>query len=496
MPANNTYTSEQLDKIRSVLSETLGELSGSAVNTLATRVTPKEKSSAVDEKKTVKPTVLPQEVQEEDVDVGTLVKAGKLQDMMKGLKRVHDNPDEAKILVDAILNNKQTRAFHLLEVLKDINQHEEIVDSLISGIVARKAINSLIDALSFVENSSNALRQLVVGKLASEGRLQDMMDGLKRVKENKGEAKILVEAILINKQTRAFHLLEVLKDTKQHEEIVDSLVSGIVSRKAINSLIDALSFVENSPNALRHLAEAIVATGKINQIIRAIGTAPKGLPDAEIIWTVEILSKGTLEQIMEAVKLLEVNSPGMIILVAGLVNRDDIAIESLVRAIDFTKSNPNATTLLATAIVRIADAPTIVTLLEKHISDSSYAAEILVTGLVNKSTKGRGKGKLLSKASRCMRSDSTAGQILAMGIVKQKNSEILLNSYNSMKSHQIGRKMIAVGIVDTLGKMQAMKILGSQYFKISKFREEVSAATEEASSFYQFILADLEGRTN
>jgi hypothetical protein len=265
------------------------------------------------------------------------------------------------------------------------------------------------------------------------------------------------------------------------------LVDGITSKKGINPLIDALRNATGSPKAMKTLATSIAEQGSVNHLIRSIATAPQGQQEAETIWAMEIMGKGSMEQLLEAMKLLDDASPGIVILAAGLINRKEIAIEPLVRALAAAAENPKASGILAHAMTQIADETQLITMLEKYVTDDTEAAEIFVSKLVHASSKEKGRAKILSKACGFMRGESMTGKILAMGIVKQKNESQLEKAYARMKTHPVGRKMIAVAIKN-LGGMKAIKLLGGAFFQVSKFEDEARTASSEAKKRYKEIV--------
>ncbi|MBF0110607.1 MAG: hypothetical protein HQL76_15670 [Magnetococcales bacterium] len=332
-----------------------------------------------------------------------------------------------------------------------------------------------------------------VPSVLAEGNLKKMIAALGDVKDNPADCRTLVAAIIQHKEVKAFHLVEAMSKVPGDRELVDSLVQGITARKGVNPLIDALRHAEISPSAIKLLAKGIAEQGTINHIIRAIATAPSDQPEAEIIWAMEVIGKGTMEQILEALNLLNAKSPGTVILATGLVNRKEVAIEPLVRALTSSKDNPKASAILAVELTRQADLNSLVTLLEKYISDGTAAGEIIVTRLVFRSLIERGRTKLLAKAARFVKGDSLAGKILAMGIVELGDGAEMEKAFPRLSGHPTGQKIVAVGLNSKLGGLKALRLLGGSFFKLSKFQDEASAATKEARGRYNQILKEVLG---
>lgn len=332
-----------------------------------------------------------------------------------------------------------------------------------------------------------------VASVLEEGKLKKLLAALQDVKDNPEERRTMVAAIIQHKEVKAFHLVEALSKVPGDVELVEALVHGITSRKGVNPLIDALRHAEISPGAIKSLAKGIAEQGTINHVIRAIATAPSGQPEAEIIWAMEVIGKGTMEQILEALNLLNAKSPGTVILATGLVNRKEVAIEPLVRALTSCKENAKASAILSVELTRQADLNSLVTLLEKYISDSTAAGEILTARLVFRSLIERGRVKLLAKAARFVKGDSMAGKILAMGIVELGDPGEMEKAFPRIASHPMAQKILAVGLHKKLGGLKALRLLGSTFFKISKFQDEVTAANKETRARYNQIVKDILG---
>jgi hypothetical protein len=341
------------------------------------------------------------------------------------------------------------------------------------------------------EEKSDKKLHLDIDEVIEKNRLLSLLSSLDDAKENLTQSSRLVTALLAHPEAKPFHLVNALGKTFRHKKLLCQIVDDLCTRKGITPLIDALGLAESCPEEVTKLATAIAQNGSVNHLIRSIATAPKNQPKAEIILTMEVMARGSTQQILEAINLLDAHSPGAIILATGLVNRSEIAIEPLVRALNSVKINHVASAVLAIKISEMSDTTTLVTLLEKYVSDDSSAGEILTTKLVHQSLKEKGRTKYMAKASSYMHKNSISGKILAMGILKQGSVIQMERAYKRMKPHPIGQKMMAVGISKKLGTIKAMKILGSQLFKISTFEKEVKAAFQEAQEYYELVLVDL-----
>ncbi len=330
-----------------------------------------------------------------------------------------------------------------------------------------------------------------VAALVEDGKLKKMLDALADVKDETDSIRALVAAILRHRDVKAFHLVEALSKVGHDLELVNALVHGITSRKGVNPLIDSLRHAVISPEAMKSLAMGISEQGTVNHLIRAIATAPRNQPEAEIIWAMEVMRKAPMEQLLEAINLMDDASPGVVILATGLVNRKEVAIEPLVRALSSSKNNAKASAILALELSRLADIPALIVLLEKYISDTSEAGEILAAKLVQRSLDEKGRIKLMAKACRFMRGDSMAGKILCWGIVTQGDQTQLERAFGRLGAHPIGKKMVAMGISKKMSGLKAFKLLGKLMFQLSKFQPEVDKAMKEAQARYKWIIEEV-----
>lgn len=333
-----------------------------------------------------------------------------------------------------------------------------------------------------------------VSLILAEDKLQDMLNAVPTYKDKHDDIRALTQAILNHRDLKAFHLVDTLsKIDKSDVELVNALVAGITSRKGVNPLIEAMRHATESSDAVKALAMSVAEQGTVNHIIRAIATAPQGIRDAEIIWSMEVIGKGSVEQILEAIKLLDPTSPGAVILATGLVNRKEVSIEPLVRALAALQNNEKACSILSVALTQLADIGQLVSLLEKYVTDDTEAAEILVTKLVYLSTTSKKKGDdtMMAKVCGFMRGESLAGKILVMGIVEHGLPANLEKAYARMKAHPIGQQMAAIGIKNKVGGMKAMKLLGGAFFQTGKYEGDVRAAMAEGKRRYNEVMNDI-----
>jgi hypothetical protein len=331
-----------------------------------------------------------------------------------------------------------------------------------------------------------------VSIIIEEDKLKGMIAAIPDYKNNPDDMQLLASAILNHRDVKAFHLVEALgKINTDDVEMVEAFVEGITSRRGINPLIEALRFATVSPKAVKALAMGVAEQGTVNHLIRAIATAPQGQESAEIVWAMEIMGKGSMEQLLEAMKLLDNNSPGIVILATGLTNRKEVAIEPLVRALAASDGNHKACALLAASLTRLTDPAQLITLLEKYVTDDTEAAEILIAKLILSGNRLKDTAATLGKACGFMRAESMAGKMLAMGIIDQGNATQYEKSYNKMKGHPIGQKMIAIAIKNKVGGLKAMKLLGGVFFRAGKFEDEVRAANSEAKKRYKQVVEDV-----
>ncbi|MBF0096631.1 MAG: hypothetical protein HQM04_08740 [Magnetococcales bacterium] len=330
-----------------------------------------------------------------------------------------------------------------------------------------------------------------VTAIIATGRLPDMIAGLDKAKSEPDKQQRLVTAILNHKDAKPPSLVEALGKVTNRRELVEDLVGGIVAQRGVNPLIESLRYATISPTAYGALAKGIAEQGTVNHLIRTIATAPRGQADAELMWSMEIMRKGTLEQLLEAMNLLDDSSPGIVALASGVANRKDVGVEPMVRGLSFCKNNAKASAILALELTRVADLNAVVVILEKYISDGSDAGEILVTKLVHRTKFAKNREPLLIKACRFMRGDSMAGKILAMGLNDLNDGEKFAQAHSRLSSHLGAQKVMAVGIARKLGPIKGVSMLGKEYFKVSSYQPEVDALLKEAKQRYEWILKEV-----
>ncbi|MBF0340603.1 MAG: hypothetical protein HQL95_06505 [Magnetococcales bacterium] len=358
-----------------------------------------------------------------------------------------------------------------------------------SGAGARKSSSS-----SYEHEEEKKHSSVDVESVIQEGRLKKMLETLGKIHEEPAQVRTMVAEILRHKEVKAFHMVDAMSKVTGDVELVNALAHGIVSHKGVNPLIDGLRHATISPEAMKSLAMGVAEQGTINHVIRAIATAPPNQPEAEIIWAMEVMGRGTMEQMLEAIKLMSNDSPGTTILATGIVNRKEIAVEPLVRSLTATKGNAKATAILAVALTKLSDTASLVTLLEKYVTDDTDAGEILTVKLVQRSLdeKDKNRPKVMARAAKVMRGSSMAGKILAMGLVQQGDPTQLEAAYQRM-NHVEGKQILATGIAKKLGSLQALRLLGGDYFKLGKMQSVADAAVREAKQRYEWILYNMLG---
>ncbi|MBF0311088.1 MAG: hypothetical protein HQL56_16355 [Magnetococcales bacterium] len=336
-----------------------------------------------------------------------------------------------------------------------------------------------------------------ISEVIQEGQLEKMLAALTLVLSNPPDVQTLVGAILNHPEAKSFHLVDALSKVNADLQLLEALVDGIVTRKGINPLIDALKFSAASPKAMKSLAMAISEQGTVNHIMRAIASAPRPQPEAEIIWTMEIMGKGGVDQILEAMKLIDAQSPGAVVLATAIVNRQEARNEHLARSLTALKDNPKAAAILTTAVAKVADVPALRSLLEKYLKDDTEAAEIAAAKLVNKCLGAIGiRSRDMAEATKFARSpDSMTGQILAIGLLKQDNEDMLAAAFNRFGANVAARKIVANAIVKKKGKLMAFPIIGKEGFNLVGNPGEIQSLTNKATERLLHILTKVLGET-
>ncbi|MBF0260709.1 MAG: hypothetical protein HQL97_02560 [Magnetococcales bacterium] len=362
------------------------------------------------------------------------------------------------------------------------------------GAAGRKGGGPAASGGSSYEHHEEKKSNVDVEGVIQEGKLKKMIEVLSKLQDDPAQVRTMIAEILRHPEVKAFHMVDAMSRVTGDMELVNALAHGIVSHKGVNPLIDGLRHATISPEAMKSLAMGIAEQGTINHVIRAIATAPPDQPDAEIIWAMEVMGRGTMEQMLEAIKLMANESPGTTILATGIVNRKEVAIEPLVRSLTATKGNSKATAILAVALTKIADTAALVTLLEKYVTDDTDAGEILTAKLVQRSLeeKDKSKPKVMARAARMMRGDSMAGKILAWGLVQEGDPMQMEGAFMRI-NHVSGKQILACGIAKKLGSMKALRLLGGDYFKLSKMQAVADAATREAKQRYEWVIYTLLG---
>lgn len=326
--------------------------------------------------------------------------------------------------------------------------------------------------------------QINVARIIQEGKIEKMVETLGQVKENPAAIKALVNALLQGEDTKAFHLVETLSKVRTDPELTLALVRGIVSKKGINPVIEALRHATASQEAMRLLAQNIAENGTVSHIIRAIATVHKNA-EVEVVWAMEVIAKGTVEQMLEALNLMDKESTGVIILATGIINHKEVVIGQLVQALSGCKDNAKASSIVATELARRADVNSLVTLLEKYLSDDTDAGEIVVCKLVEK-----GRILQLLEACRHISANSIAGRILATGIIQRADPEQLLKAYKMLSSNVVARQIIGLDLVKKKGKLMALRDLGKEVLDLVKNQAEIESFAKKAQKRMEWVLSN------
>ncbi|MBF0425602.1 MAG: hypothetical protein HQL66_07260 [Magnetococcales bacterium] len=330
-----------------------------------------------------------------------------------------------------------------------------------------------------------------VEELARSGQIPKMLEALPVVLEDPTKVRVLIGAILNNGETKAMHLVDALSKVHKQADLIDPLVQKIVSLKGLNPLVDALKFSTASPNAMRILAQGIAEQGTVNHVLRAIAGAPKNQDEAEVIWSMEVIGKGSVDQILDAMKLIDPLSPGAVILATGLINRKGVTPENLVRGMTATKDNPKASVLVAATLCRRIEVPGLIGILEKYLPDKCEAAEVVVAQLVHRCVDFSTRNRDVVDAARYIKADSMAGQLLALGLIKLDNDEELIRGYRRLPAVSMARKMLALAVVKKKGKLMSLRSLGKEGWDLTKDTDAIEKATRVTQARYKWILTNL-----
>ena len=335
-----------------------------------------------------------------------------------------------------------------------------------------------------------------VDRMIVLGRLSGLQSALRDVKDEPAKQKKLVTAILEHREAKAGDLVEAMASVSNRADMIEALVAAITAQKGVNPLIDAMRHATISPKAVNSLARSIAEQGTVNHLIRTIGTAPRNQPDAEVILSMEVMRKGSVEQMIEALNLLDDASPGIVIIASGVVNRKEVGIEPLVRAMSNCKNNTKAAGIFSLEVTKRAEPPALITLLERYISDDSDAGEILTAKLVNYcmgQPEMIGLDSLLMKACRHMHADSMAGKILILGILDQKNPEMIESANSRLYGHPKAKQLAGYGAFKHLSFIKATRLLGKEYFKMSKIQPELEAELKEIRKRFHWVIVEILG---
>ncbi|MBF0137778.1 MAG: hypothetical protein H7833_03670 [Magnetococcus sp. DMHC-1] len=339
--------------------------------------------------------------------------------------------------------------------------------------------------------ASSKANKIDVEELARSGQIAKMVEALPHVLGDAIKVKALISAILNNGETKAMHLVDALSKVHKQVDLIDPLVQKIVSFKGINPLVDSLKFSTASPSAMRLLAQGIAEQGTVNHILRAIAGAPKNQDEAEVIWTMEVIGKGSVDQVLDAMKLIDPLSPGSVILATGLVNRKGIQAEPLVRGLTACKDNPKSSTLVAATLCKMIEVPALISILEKYLPDKCEAAEIIIAQLVHRCVDFSNRNREVVEAARYIKADSMAGQILALGLIKLDNDDELLRGYKRLPANSMAKKMTALAIIKKKGKLMSLRTLGKEGWDLTKDADAIEKAGRVAQARYKWILTNL-----
>ncbi|MBF0611937.1 MAG: hypothetical protein G8345_07585 [Magnetococcales bacterium] len=322
--------------------------------------------------------------------------------------------------------------------------------------------------------------QVNVARIIQEEKVEKMLEAIPSVRDNPANLRALIVAIL--QHGKAFHMVDALSKVRSDVELVNALVHGIINKTGVNPLIDALRYAGESQLAMQALAHAICKQGTIQHIIRAIATVHKN-PEVSQIWALEVMGKGNVEQMLEALNLIDKDSNGPVILVTGIVSNKESSTEQLIRALQGCKENPKALAVVAVELAKRADTSSMVTLLDKYVSDSTDAGEIVVAKLVNK-----GRPQQIADACKHITSDSNAARILAWGVATKCALDQLLRAHRLLTTSPMARQMVGLEIVKKRGKLMAMKDLGSEVWDLVKNQAEIEAFMRKSQKRLEWVL--------
>ncbi|MBF0367897.1 MAG: hypothetical protein HQL52_00410 [Magnetococcales bacterium] len=371
-------------------------------------------------------------------------------------------------------------------------------DSALSTLDSRFVASekSAAQAAEEDKKAAPAAPEVDVPALIQEGNIDAMLEAMGELKDNPGGLRQLTGALLQHNKSKAFHMVDAMSKVTGDKDLIEALANGVVAKKGINPLIDALRHAVISPVAMKVLAGAIAEQGSVNHIIRSIATAPTGQEEAEIIWAMELIGKAGIDSMLEAINLLEKDSPGVVILATGLVNRKEITAQPLSKALIQCMDHPKPAMILAVELTRLADLPSLVMLMEKGLTDKSEAAEVIIAKMVWRSLNEDTKVKMLSRAAKSIKNDSMAGKILAWGLVQQGDPKEMEKAYRRLRANPDAKNIVGVGLVSKLGKFAALRTLGKEVLALGKVQGAADAASREAKNRYNTITTQMLSLSN
>jgi hypothetical protein len=343
------------------------------------------------------------------------------------------------------------------------------------------------------KRGSAATKTIDVAEVIGTGDLEKVMAVLPAVKDEE-DLRTMVTAIMKHPESKATHLVAALSRVDTDVGLVEALVEQIVSKKGVNPLIDALKHAAASPKAVRMLAAGIAEQGTVTHMLRAIASSPKD-PEAEIVWGMELIGKASIEQIYDAMKLFDVQSPGIVILATGLVNRPGIAAEHLVRPLGTIKDNAQALSIVIARLARMIDVPQVISLMEKYLTDDSEGAEILAVRLIYRCLNTPIRQKEIAGACKYARSDSMMGQLLAVGVIMLGEESEMVRAYERLPAGAMSKKIVGLALMDKVNRLKALSLMGKGSFELQKSASEIQAATRKAKERYHDILVNVLGET-
>ncbi|MEG3641510.1 hypothetical protein [Magnetococcus sp. PR-3] len=321
-----------------------------------------------------------------------------------------------------------------------------------------------------------------VDEVIAEGKMAPLIGTLAplvKIEDKKADLRKVVEAVINHPEVKAYNLVEALTRVRKNSDMVALLVDQVVARKGINPLIDALKVSGVNKVAMQKLAAGIAEMGTINHLLRAIASCPKNQEEVEITLTMEVIGKGALEQMLEAIKLIDPLSPGAVVLATGVANVKSLPVEPCVRALTAVKDNEAGAQILAKRLVEMVEVPALVSLLEKYVTETTPAAHVVVTQLIHKVIIQPSRNKELVKATKAVRGDSLPAQMLATAIVKYCEKEVWEKVYPRMGGHN-SKVILACAYGKKGGMFGTIRKLGKAGYDMSKHTGEANKLMKEA----------------